>query len=214
MGLCVVEELPARETAHTAAQAITSYEANLARAAAIVSRMKTAAVAEENEIGAIALGRLECGAELFEFPDRSPEQIIAWLRTKHPDSAFLIDIWGPWCAPCVNALPAHKRVLRQLAGEPIVAVYLASRVDTTTWKQAVARHELAGINIRLSDTQTAGCLDLFSGAGFPSYGLVARSGEIVPNGETAEWLHASTIEALARAVRSGEDSDEQRVSTD
>lgn len=72
-------------------------------------------------LGLVALFSIGCGSQfsadsgsslIVEATDQTFEQEV--LRAKQP---VLVDMWAPWCGPCVEMKPALHDVAGQLEGE-------------------------------------------------------------------------------------------------
>jgi thiol-disulfide isomerase/thioredoxin len=140
--------------------------------------------------------------EMRTYVDRAPatsntsnaKRIIADPRRAHatfaPDFSFtsrdgqffsldelkgktvLLDFWGSWCGPCVNAVPGLVRLHKEFAEQPVVFLSIAQdkRAD---WQWFVEKNKLEWPQY-LDESGTI--LHQFAITGFPTYIVIDGEG--------------------------------------
>lgn len=92
----------------------------------------------------------------------------------------LLDFWGHWCMPCLQAMPKLKAVHAQYAQKlAIIGVAMEDAGDASLWKQAIRQHAIPGL--QLSELQQAkGPVILgYNVTAFPTYMLLDRQGVLL-----------------------------------
>lgn len=105
--------------------------------------------------------------------------------TKHSLSAYrgqyvLLDFWGHWCHPCLEAMPRVNAMHAQYAGKlAIIGIAMEDAGDATLWKQAIRQHQIPGV--QLSELQQAGgpVISGYNVTAFPTYLLLDRQGVLL-----------------------------------
>lgn len=64
-----------------------------------------------------------------------------------------VDISATWCGPCMRQIPYSKALHEELAGKPIVFVYLWLDGETERGKNIIPSLDLSGIHLALSDKE-------------------------------------------------------------
>lgn len=55
----------------------------------------------------------------------------------------LLDFWATWCAPCREALPHMKDLVRKFQGQPLVVLSVSLDDDEQKWKDFIAKNEMS-----------------------------------------------------------------------
>lgn len=108
----------------------------------------------------------------------------------------LLDLWGTWCAPCVEALPHVGRLARDLPGLAVLG--LAAYEDDAADPAAFARARGVDYPIARISGETAEALTAFA---FPTYLVVGPDGTILFRAEEGQGdgFHAR-LGAFLRSV--------------
>jgi len=54
----------------------------------------------------------------------------------------LLDFWATWCAPCREAIPHVRNMIRKFHGEPLVVISISLDTDQQKWKEFVKENEM------------------------------------------------------------------------
>ena len=117
--------------------------------------------------------------------DFSGRSILQTLNEQNPGRALYIDIWAPWCGPCIKEFP-HSRALREKYGSGKIAfVYICADVRTeitpSEWKAVIEKQQLKGRHYMMGP-------DLLSRLGrecgteingIPHYILIDKNGTVI-----------------------------------
>jgi thiol-disulfide isomerase/thioredoxin len=100
------------------------------------------------------------------------------LRGKY----VLIDFWGTWCAPCIEALPVIKEAYDTYAGENFEIVGIANEPSMEQFEDFVEREDLEWPQIPEIYEENNEIQELYSVNSYPTYYLVNPDGKIVEYG--------------------------------
>ena len=85
----------------------------------------------------------------------------------------LLDFWASWCAPCVHALPAVKKVQKAHATDPFVVVGISADRDAGAWRAFVEKNGMVWPQFWDEDGRLR---HLFDVEAIPTYVLVDAQG--------------------------------------
>ena len=124
----------------------------------------------------------EHSSEIVNLSFINSEDILGSLLQKHKDKVLYIDISATWCGPCLKELPYSAELHENLINKNVVFVYLFAKSNHVDWKKLIAKHDLHGENILLSDEQYNFLLSKYNiSTGFPQYLLIDTNGQITKN---------------------------------
>ena len=110
------------------------------------------------------------------------EQILRKITEPYRGRLVLLDIWGTWCVPCVEALSQSKEEYERLKDYDLVYLYLANRSSDQSWKNVIKEYDLVGDNIvhyNLPDSQQSAIEHFLKVNAFPTYRLIDRDGTLL-----------------------------------
>ncbi len=116
--------------------------------------------------------------------------IFKQLTADYKGKVLLIDMWGTWCQPCIDSFTESTQ-LRAKTDSNVVFIYLCNTSPKKDWMMRVAKHNLQGINIWLTQKQTAQMEKIFKLTGYPSYLIVDRVGKIHYDADARKLSEAS-----------------------
>ncbi|WP_183078631.1 TlpA family protein disulfide reductase [Sphingobacterium puteale] len=98
---------------------------------------------------------------------------------KYKGNIIYIDLWAPWCEPCLNEMPFSKELQVKLDAKNITFLFLAVNTQEGTWKSTIDRLGLKGKHILLSKDQYNLIAAKFNIQGIPRYLIIGKDGEII-----------------------------------
>lgn len=79
--------------------------------------------------------------------------VIKHILDSNLGKVVYVDISATWCGPCMRQIPYSKALHEELAGKPIVFVYLWLDGETERGKNIIPSLDLSGIHLALSDKE-------------------------------------------------------------
>jgi len=89
-----------------------------------------------------------------------------------------IDIWAPWCMPCIKEIPSLKKMEEHYQGKEIEFVSICVRDTEERWRSTVAKKELGGIQLFAPDNSISFFKD-YGLEGIPRFILLGKDGRII-----------------------------------
>lgn len=92
-----------------------------------------------------------------------------------------LDIWATWCAPCLNEIPALKKLEEEYEDNNIkfVSISVDERQDYEKWKQMVTDKDLKGVQLIADDAWQSDFIQDYQIKGIPRFILLDPEGNIV-----------------------------------
>lgn len=94
----------------------------------------------------------------------------------------LLDVWGTWCGPCVQALKKFPEEYEALSKYDIAFVFLAFQSPEKLWKETIEKYNIKGENIanhNLPAQQQEAIQKYLEVDRYPSYRLFDRKGNLL-----------------------------------
>lgn len=110
------------------------------------------------------------------------EKLLRKITEPYRGKIILIDIWGTWCGPCMEALTHSKDEFARLAPYDVAYLYLASNSPEDKWKNTIKDHHLIGDNIahyNLPAAQQSAIENYLKVHSYPSYRIIDKNGNLV-----------------------------------
>jgi Redoxin. len=105
------------------------------------------------------------------------KDLVAWLNGR---KAF-IDVWAPWCSPCVQEFKLHAQTsfaLQMLGYTPVFISLNTNDEMKSMWKQRIIDDRLTGYHISASKELIKELQDLV-GNSIPRYVVIGSAGDIL-----------------------------------
>lgn len=88
-----------------------------------------------------------------------------------------VDIWASWCRPCLAEIPALKQLEHDYRDSNIVFISVSVDDEKTEWKEAVAHHQLNGIQLWANGWSDI--TDNYAILMIPRFMLFDRNGKVI-----------------------------------
>lgn len=127
------------------------------------------------------------------------EQLLKKILEPLKGKFVLLDIWGTWCNPCVEALKHSAEEYAYLRDFDIEYLYLAYNSPKELWERVVKVYNVMGDNVshyNLPDKQQIAIQRYLNVTSFPSYKLFDRNGNLVD-----VKVDARDLEGLAKLLK-------------
>lgn len=141
------------------------------------------------------------GSDLLSINHAIVKPLIDTLYRRYSGKVMYIDLWAPWCIPCMEAMPASKDIQELYKGREIIFIFLANRCTDESWKATIAHHGLPGLHINLTDDQYNVLAEKFNISGIPHYVIIDKNGIIVNSDAPGPDKKKALIEELNRLLQ-------------
>ncbi|HWN44302.1 MAG TPA: redoxin domain-containing protein [Thermoanaerobaculia bacterium] len=117
---------------------------------------------------------------------------------------ILLDFWGTWCAPCVEAVPSLRTLSRRMKDDPFVLLSISTDQDEAVLREFIAKNKMDWPQVWDKDHDFS---DECQISHYPSYLLVSHEGEIVYlTSGWGEGIERDLLQKVAGAVRAAKKS--------
>jgi len=117
---------------------------------------------------------------------------------------ILLDFWGTWCAPCVEAVPSLRTLSRRMKDDPFVLLSISTDQDEAVLREFIAKNKMDWPQVWDKNHDFS---DECHISHYPSYLLVSHEGEIVyMTSGWGEGIERDLLQKVAGAVRAAKKS--------
>jgi thiol-disulfide isomerase/thioredoxin len=88
---------------------------------------------------------------------------------------ILIDFWGTWCQPCLNAIPFLSHLEKKYGNEAFVLISVDVNDEEVKWREFIAQNKMNWMHTRDSNAKIQ---RLFQVTAYPTYFLIDHEGII------------------------------------
>ena len=89
----------------------------------------------------------------------------------------LLDFWGHWCGPCLQAMPKVKALHAQYGQRlALIGIGMENKDDASAWKQAIRTHEVPGLQLSELQGDEGPIITGYNITAFPTYLLLDPQG--------------------------------------
>ncbi len=75
------------------------------------------------------------------------ESLFRKFTEPYKGKIILVDFWGTWCMPCMQALSKSQEEYKRLSPYDIVYMYFANNSPEAKWKDAIKQYQIKGDNV-------------------------------------------------------------------
>ena len=111
------------------------------------------------------------------------ESLFRKFTEPYKGKIILVDFWGTWCMPCMQALSKSQEEYKRLSPYDIVYMYFANNSPEAKWKDAIKQYQIKGDNVihfNLEQAEQKAIEQYFQVHSFPSYYLIDKAGNLLP----------------------------------
>ena len=111
------------------------------------------------------------------------ESLFRELVEPYKGKIILVDFWGTWCVPCLQALSKSQEEYQRLSQYNIVYMYFANNSPEAKWKDIIEQYQINGDNVvhfNLEPAEQKAIEQYFQVNSFPSYFLIDKEGKLLP----------------------------------
>ncbi len=141
-----------------------------------------------NELYYSTKSKIENPAKSIVFADTLKELSISTILDTifeiNRNKVIVIDCWGTFCSPCIEAFPKMKQMFNIFNGLDVEFVYfcLNGITDYERWQNLVKIHELGGMHFCLDRKQSNDLKEILHFSAIPHYAIFDKSGKIIKDG--------------------------------
>jgi thiol-disulfide isomerase/thioredoxin len=105
--------------------------------------------------------------------------------TKHSLATYrgkyvLLDFWGHWCHPCIDAMPRVNALHQQYADKlTIIGIAMEGPSSAPLWKKAIRQHQVPGLQLSELQANEGPIITGYNITAFPTYLLLDPQGKLV-----------------------------------
>ncbi|CAM4331274.1 redoxin family protein [Gillisia hiemivivida] len=89
-----------------------------------------------------------------------------------------LDFWASWCKPCIEEIPAFKKLQKKYKNDKIFFVSIGIESNKESIQRLIEKHELNGIHL-FDPSKEKELKDAYSVSGIPHYVLIDKLGSII-----------------------------------
>ena len=129
------------------------------------------------------------------------EDILRKLLEPLKGKVVIIDVWGSWCGPCIDALARSQEEYERLNKYNVAYLYLANRSSQESWRSVIKEYGVTGENVyhyNLPGKQQSAVEAYLKVKGFPTYRVIDRNGNLLD--VNADPRNLDALENLIKAL--------------
>ncbi|TVZ25814.1 peroxiredoxin [Gillisia sp. Hel_I_86] len=127
----------------------------------------------------LALKELYPGKPAPDFTLRNMENEPVSLKDFNGNIVYL-DFWASWCKPCIEEIPAFKKLQKKYKNRKIVFVSIGIESKKESLQRLIEKHRLNGIHL-YDPSKEKEFKAAYSVGGIPHYVLIDKFGNIIKN---------------------------------
>lgn len=158
---------------------------------------------DSNRLFGTLVTTMPFGAVLYKYDGYSGPDFLKALTTEFAGKSLFLNVWAPWCRPCMEAMSTSKNTRYETRDLPLEYIYICPdfNVSQNRWISTVSAKKLAGLHIYISYDLWRSFLDHIGAyGGFPNYLYFDRTGIFLPG--AVPHYTSTTPELLRKLVSS------------
>ncbi len=104
-------------------------------------------------------------------------EVLASVVAPFKDRVVYVDVWDIGCGPCRASMIRHKEIIEKYKDSPVTFIYIAPERNREACEQFMAKNDVKGEHIFLSDDYDARFKADFDIQGIPFEILIGKNGE-------------------------------------
>ncbi len=110
---------------------------------------------------------------------------LATYRGKY----VLLDFWGHWCHPCLEAMPKVNALHQQYADKlTIIGIAMEGPNSAPLWKKAIRQHQVPGLQLSELQSDDGPVVTSYNINAYPTYLLLDPQGKLVARANDVEEI--------------------------
>lgn len=110
------------------------------------------------------------------------EEIFKEIVAKNKNKVIYIDIWSPWCGPCLKEMPNSKKLEQKFKNKAVSFIYICVFSDEDRYQRTLNKLQLGGEHYFLNSQQSVDLSKIFNIPGIPYYIYIDKNGVIKEKG--------------------------------
>jgi len=120
---------------------------------------------------------------------------------------LLIDFWGVWCKPCLNAIPYLSQLAKKYSRDAFILISVDVNDEEAKWREFIAQNKMNWTHARDSNSKIQRSFQINA---FPTYVLIDHEGIVRYRGKGAGLRTEGEIsDAVKRALKAAAASPER-----
>jgi len=110
------------------------------------------------------------------------EEIFKEIIAKNKNKVIYVDIWSPWCGPCLKEMPNSKKLEQKLKNKAVSFIYICVFSDEDRYLRTLNKLQLGGEHYFLHSQQSVDLSKIFNIPGIPYYIYIDKNGVMKEKG--------------------------------
>ncbi|WP_313448331.1 TlpA disulfide reductase family protein [Sphingobacterium sp.] len=110
------------------------------------------------------------------------EEIFKQIIAKNKNKVIYVDIWSPWCGPCLKEMPNSKKLEQKLKNKAVSFIYICVFSDEDRYLRTLNKLQLGGEHYFLNSQQSVDLSKIFNIPGIPYYIYIDKNGVMKEKG--------------------------------
>ncbi len=110
------------------------------------------------------------------------EEIFKEIIAKNKNKVIYVDIWSPWCGPCLKEMPNSKKLEQKLKNKAVSFIYICVFSDEDRYLRTLNKLQLGGEHYFLNSQQSVDLSKIFNIPGIPYYIYIDKNGVMKEKG--------------------------------